>query len=41
MVDEFETLKLKVSGAVLIVSIQAPPMNMLGPKLVRDLRVAD
>ena len=33
----FETLKVQNEGAVLLVSIAAPPMNLLGPELVRDL----
>src|SRR6202007_3212029 len=33
----FETLKPRSEGAVLFVDIAAPPMNLLGPELVRDL----
>jgi enoyl-CoA hydratase/carnithine racemase len=33
----FETLKVGREGAVLFVDIAAPPMNLLGPELVRDL----
>ena len=33
----FETLVVRVEGAVLFVEIEAPPMNLLGPELVRDL----
>jgi enoyl-CoA hydratase/carnithine racemase len=33
----FETLKVSKDGAVLFVDIAAPPMNLLGPELVRDL----
>lgn len=33
----FETLKVSEEGAVLFVEIAAPPMNVLGPELVRDL----
>ena len=33
----FETLKVRKEGAVLFVDIAAPPMNLLGPALVRDL----
>jgi enoyl-CoA hydratase/carnithine racemase len=33
----FETLAAQVDGAVLFVEIAAPPMNLLGPELVRDL----
>lgn len=32
-----ETLKVQKEGAVMIAVIQAPPMNLLGPELVRDL----
>jgi enoyl-CoA hydratase/carnithine racemase len=32
-----ETLGVRVEGAVLFVKISAPPMNLLGPELVRDL----
>ena len=34
---DFETLKLRRDGAVLFADIDAPPMNLLGPELVRDL----
>jgi len=33
----FETLKVSREGAALFAEIAAPPMNLLGPKLVRDL----
>jgi enoyl-CoA hydratase/carnithine racemase len=33
----FETLKVSQEGAVLLADIVAPPMNLLGPALVRDL----
>ena len=33
----FETLTVRQEGAVLFVDIAAPPMNLLGPELVRDL----
>src|SRR6201994_4384882 len=33
----FETLRVRKEGAVLFVEIAAPPMNLLGPELVRDL----
>ena len=33
----FETLKVRREGAVAFVDIAAPPMNLLGPELVRDL----
>jgi enoyl-CoA hydratase/carnithine racemase len=34
---QFETLKVRVDGPVVFVDIAAPPMNLLGPELVRDL----
>ena len=33
----FETLRVQRENAVLFVQIAAPPMNLLGPELVRDL----
>jgi enoyl-CoA hydratase/carnithine racemase len=33
----FETLTVRDEGGVLFVEIAAPPMNLLGPELVRDL----
>jgi len=33
----FETIKVAVDGPVLVAEILAPPMNLLGPELVRDL----
>ena len=33
----FETLTVRVEGGVLFADIAAPPMNLLGPELVRDL----
>jgi enoyl-CoA hydratase/carnithine racemase len=33
----FETLRVRQEGTVLLVEIAAPPMNLLGPELVRDL----
>jgi enoyl-CoA hydratase/carnithine racemase len=33
----FDTLRVRVERAVLYVDIAAPPMNLLGPELVRDL----
>lgn len=33
----FETLKVHQDKAVLLVEISAPPMNLLGPELIRDL----
>jgi enoyl-CoA hydratase/carnithine racemase len=34
---QFETLKVRAEGPVVFVDIAAPPMNLLGPELVRDL----
>ena len=34
----FETLKVSSEAAILFVDIAAPPMNLLGPALVRDVR---
>jgi enoyl-CoA hydratase/carnithine racemase len=34
---EFETLNVRKDGGVLFVEMKAPPMNLLGPELVRDL----
>lgn len=34
---QFETLTIQRDGAVLFATIVAPPMNLLGPELVRDL----
>jgi len=34
---DFETLIVRKEGAVLFAEIAAPPMNLLGPELVRDL----
>jgi enoyl-CoA hydratase/carnithine racemase len=33
----FETLTVQIDGPVLFAEIAAPPMNLLGPELVRDL----
>lgn len=33
----FDTLTVRKEGAVLFAEISAPPMNLLGPELVRDL----
>ena len=33
----FETLTVRQEEAVLFAEIAAPPMNLLGPELVRDL----
>jgi enoyl-CoA hydratase/carnithine racemase len=35
--EVFKTLSLRREGAVVFVEIAAPPMNLLGPDLVRDL----
>ena len=37
MVRLYETLTVRKEGAVLFAEIAAPPMNLLGPELVRDL----
>ena len=37
MQASFETLKVRRDGAVVFAEIAAPPMNLLGPELVRDL----
>jgi enoyl-CoA hydratase/carnithine racemase len=37
MFPTFETLKTRAEGAVLFAEIAAPPMNLIGPELVRDL----
>src|SRR3954471_22242656 len=37
MTGSFETLTLRPEGGVLFAEIEAPPMNLLGPELVRDL----
>jgi len=37
MPSPLETLDVQRQGAVLFASINAPPMNLLGPELVRDL----
>jgi enoyl-CoA hydratase/carnithine racemase len=37
MPKPLETLTVRKEGAVLFVDIAAPPMNLLGPELVRDL----
>ena len=34
---EFETLRVRSESAVLFAEISAPPMNLLGTELVRDL----
>ena len=34
---EFATLTVRARSGVLFVTIDAPPMNLLGPELVRDL----
>jgi enoyl-CoA hydratase/carnithine racemase len=35
--EDLETLRLRAEGAVLFVTISAPPMNLIGPALIRDL----
>ena len=35
--EVFKTLTVRKEWAVLFVEIMAPPMNFLGPELVRDL----
>jgi enoyl-CoA hydratase/carnithine racemase len=37
MTGSFETLIIRREGGVLFAEIEAPPMNLLGPELVRDL----
>jgi enoyl-CoA hydratase/carnithine racemase len=37
MPPDFETLRVRTEGAVLFADISAPPMNLLGTELVRDL----
>src|SRR5262245_61639871 len=34
---DFQTLAVRQEGAVVFVDIAAPPMNLLGPEMVRDL----
>src|SRR6195256_4754802 len=34
---DFETLKIRREGSILFVEIDAPPMNVMGPELIRDL----
>lgn len=34
---DFETLKIRREGGVWLVEISAPPMNLMGPELIRDL----
>src|SRR5207249_2414396 len=36
-VRRMNTIKTSIDGAVLVAEIDAPPMNLLGPELVRDL----
>lgn len=33
----FDTLSVRKEGAVVFAEINAPPMNLMGPELVRDL----
>src|SRR3954447_2554920 len=37
MTGSFETLTIRSEGGVLFAEIEAPPMNLMGPELVRDL----
>src|ERR1700728_5399589 len=37
MAMKFETVKVRLEGSVLFAEFAAPPMNLLGPELVRDL----
>src|SRR5271169_5400202 len=37
LAPDFETLNVRQEGGVLFADIAAPPMNLLGPELVRDL----
>src|SRR5262245_32391174 len=37
MPQDFETLRIRTEGAVWFAHISAPPMNLLGTELVRDL----
>jgi enoyl-CoA hydratase/carnithine racemase len=37
MPQTYETLKTRQEGAVLFAEINAPPMNLIGPELIRDL----
>jgi enoyl-CoA hydratase/carnithine racemase len=37
MISTFETVRVLREGSVLFAEIAAPPMNLLGPELVRDL----
>ena len=37
MSQDFETLRIRTEGAVMFADISAPPMNLLGTELVRDL----
>lgn len=37
MIGNYETLKVRDEGEVIFADIAAPPMNLLGPELVRDL----
>jgi hypothetical protein len=36
-VRRISAIKTGIDGAVLVAQIDAPPMNLLGPELVRDL----
>jgi enoyl-CoA hydratase/carnithine racemase len=37
MIDELETIKTRAERSVLFAELSAPPMNLLGPAMVRDL----
>ncbi len=37
MLTDMDTLRIRQDGSVLYVRLDAPPINMLGPELVRDL----
>ncbi len=35
--ESYDTIAVREEGAVLFAGIKSPPMNLLGPELVRDL----
>jgi hypothetical protein len=37
LAQDFETIKVRREGAVLFADLSAPPMNLLGTEMVRDL----
>ncbi|MER5387198.1 hypothetical protein ABT040_44420 [Streptomyces sp. NPDC002688] len=37
MTPSYETIKTRLDGTVLSATFSAPPMNLIGPELVRDL----